>query len=69
MELREIRCGVMGCTAKFKEEFYNQGFPEWGHVGGLYQQIETPNGRIILDKCYLCPEHKARVVKILNGEK
>jgi hypothetical protein len=67
-EIREISCGVKGCHKKFKEQFYNQGFPDWGHVGGLYLMIDTPAGQVVVDKCYVCPKHKKIIMRVLNGE-
>ena len=68
MLLREIQCGVLGCTEKFMEEFYNQGFPQWIDINGLTAKIQMENGKtIVMDKFFICPKHRAIIEKLLHS--
>ena len=59
MEIRKIKCDVAGCENEYEEQQYNEGFPGWGHVGG----IRNPDtGQ---DLAHICPEHKAKIIKLL----
>lgn len=66
--VRTIECGVKGCGRVFTESFYNQGFPDWGDIGGFQARVATPAGEIIIDRFWICPDHMRFLALLLQGE-
>jgi hypothetical protein len=62
MILREIECEKKSCGLKYKEQFENQGFPNWGHVAGIVGIDKNKNELTIT----LCPKCLEEVKKWLG---
>ncbi len=62
MKLGIIKCDVKDCPHRHEEENFNQGFPGWGHVSGLFND-DTGS-----DEAHLCPYHMEYIKRFLRGD-
>jgi hypothetical protein len=61
---RKIFCERKTCENSYKEQFENQGFPNWGHISGLCAKDKNGN-EITLT---LCPDCLKEVLQWLHGQ-
>lgn len=59
MLLRTIVCDIPGCYNQSTERGPNDGFPGWGHIGGVeLNGVETPN---------VCPACLAQLMEFVDS--
>jgi len=62
MILRTIYCSVHRCPRVYTEKKFNEGFPGWGHINGIY------NDQTEEDIAHLCPDHLEKIKGVLNND-